>query len=61
MSHSLELAQQHAWNLARTLMTTIVLFQSDAEYGVLPEDDLDDAEVDALYIYDPYTGGRSVH
>ena len=61
MSQNLELAQQHAWNLARTLMTTIVLFQSDAEYGVLPEDELDDAEVDALYIYDPYTGGRSVH
>lgn len=61
MSHNLELAQKYAWNLARTLMTTVVLFQSDDEYGVLPENELDDAEVEALYIYDPYSGGRSVH
>ena len=33
MSHNLELAQKHAWNLARTLMTTVILFQSDDEYG----------------------------
>lgn len=61
MSHNLALAQKHAWNLARTLMTTVILFQSDDEYGVLPEDELDDAEVEALYVYDPYSGGRSVH
>lgn len=61
MSHNLELAQKHAWNLARTLMTTVILFQSDDEYGVLPEDELEDAEVAALYVYDPYSGGRSVH
>lgn len=61
MSHNLELAQKHAWNLARTLMTTVILFQSDAEYGVMPEHELDDGEVDALYIYDPYCGGQSVH
>lgn len=61
MSHNLELAQKHAWDLARTLMTTVVLFQSDDEYGVLPENELDDAEVEALYIYDPYSGGQSVH
>ncbi|CAN7702687.1 hypothetical protein N7E70_030765 (plasmid) [Aminobacter sp. NyZ550] len=61
MSHNLELAQKHAWNLARTLMVTVILFQSDDEYGVLPENELDDAEVEALYVYDPYSGGRSVH
>lgn len=61
MSHNLELAQKHAWNLARTLMTTVILFRSDDEYGVLPEDELEDAEVEAIYVYDPYTGGRSVH
>lgn len=61
MSHNLELAQKHAWNLARTLMTTVILFQSDSEYGVLPADELDDAEVNALYEYDPYSGGRVVH
>lgn len=61
MSHNLELAQKHAWNLARTLMTTVILFQSDDEYGVLPENELDDGEVETLYVYDPYCGGRSVH
>lgn len=34
MSHNLELAQKHAWNLARTLMIPIILFRSDDEYGV---------------------------
>ena len=60
MSHNLELAQKHAWNLARTLMTTVILFRSDNEYGVLPADELEDAEVEALYEYDPHTGSRSV-
>ncbi|MGX9182011.1 hypothetical protein [Mesorhizobium sp. BHbdii] len=58
----LSLAQGHAWSLARTLMTTVILFQIGAEnYGVLPEDELEGDEVEALYIYDPYSGGRSVH
>lgn len=61
MSHNLELAQKHAWNLARTLMTTVILFRSDEEYGVLPADELDDTEVVALYEYNPFEGSRSVH
>ena len=61
MSHNLELAQKHAWNLARTLMTTVILFRSDDEYGVLPADELEDAEVEALYEYDPHGGAQSVH
>lgn len=61
MSHNLELAQKYAWSLARTLMTPIVLFQSGDEYGVLPEDELDDGEVNTLCVYDPYSGGQPVH
>jgi len=62
MSQELSLAQNHAWNLARTLMTPVILFKvDDNKYGVLPADDLDDDEVDALYHYDPYTGGQPVH
>lgn len=62
MSHNLHLAQNHAWDLARTLMTPVILFKSENdEYGVLPEDDLDGDEVDALYLYDPYTGAKPVH
>lgn len=62
MSPELSLAQNHAWNLARTLMTPVILFKVDEnDYGVLPADDLADDEVDALYLYDPYTGGQPVH
>jgi hypothetical protein len=61
MQHDLSLAQKHAWNLARTLMIPIVLFKSDDEYGVLPADEVDDADIVILFEYDPYTGGHSVH
>ena len=61
MPHNLELAQKHAWNLARTLMTPVILFRSDDEYGVLPADEIEDADVVVLYEYDPHAGARSVH
>lgn len=61
MSYDLSLAQRHAWNLARTLMTPVILFRSDDEYGVLPADELDDADVVALYEYDPHSGAQPVH
>jgi len=53
MSHDLSLAQKAAWHLARTLMTPVVLFQVDDEFGVLPADELDDADVEILFEYDP--------
>ena len=43
MSQDLSLAQNHAWNLARTLMVPVILFKVDDEYGVMPADELDDA------------------
>lgn len=61
MSHDLTLAQKHAWNLARTLMIPIILFQSGNEYGVLPADEIEDADVISLYEFDPYTGGHAIH
>ena len=61
MSHNLELAQKAAWHLTRPLMAPVVLFQVDDEFGVLPADELDDADVEILFEYDPYSGGRSVH
>ncbi len=60
MSHDLTLAQKAAWHLDRTLMAPVVLFQVD-EFGVLSADELDDADVEILVEYDPYSGGRSVH
>lgn len=61
MSHDLTLAQKAAWNLARTLMAPVILFQVNDEFGVLPADELDGADVEILFEYDPYTGGRFVH
>ena len=61
MSQELSLAQNHAWSLARTLMRPVILFKvDDDEYGVRPANDLDDDEVNALYLYGPYTGGQPV-
>ncbi|QND62362.1 hypothetical protein BPNPMPFG_006853 (plasmid) [Mesorhizobium sp. AR07] len=57
MSHNLSLAQSHAFELARTLMVPVTLFQVDGEYGVLPSDELDDADVIVLHEYDPYQFG----
>ena len=61
MSHDLTLAQTAAWHLARTLMTSVILFQVNDEFGVLPADELDGADGEILFEYDPYSGGRSVH
>ena len=61
MSHDLALAQNHAWSLARTLMVPVILFKVDDEYSVMPADELDDAEVEPLFEYDPYQGVRPAH
>ncbi|MBZ9764338.1 hypothetical protein LB553_26195 [Mesorhizobium sp. CA8] len=61
MSHDLILAQKAAWSLARTLMVPVILFQVDDEFGVMPASELDNADVEILFEYDPYSGGRSVH
>lgn len=61
MSNDLSLAQNHAFQLARTLMVPVTLFKSGDEFGVLPSVELEDDEVDALYLYDPYTGAQPVH
>ena len=55
MSHDLSLAQNHAFDLAHTLMIPVTLFSVDGEYGVMPSEDLDDAEVDVIHEYDPWT------
>ncbi len=54
MSHDLSLAQSHAFQLARTLMVPVTLFQVDGEFGVLPSDELDDADVVIVHEYDPH-------
>ena len=55
MSHDLVLAQNHAFQLARTLMVPVVLFLSGDEYGVLPADEIDDADdVEVIHEFDPW-------
>lgn len=57
MSQDLSLAQNHAFQLARTLMVPITLFRSGEELGVLPSAELDDDEVETLAEYDPFEHG----
>lgn len=54
MSHDLSLAQNHAFNLARTLMIPVTLFSVDGEYGVMPSAELEDDEVKIVTEYNPF-------
>ncbi|MCZ0738454.1 hypothetical protein [Phreatobacter sp. AB_2022a] len=59
MSHNLDLAQNHAWNLARTLMVPVTLFRASGEYGVLPTADIDDADdLEVIHEFDPWSPAR---
>ena len=57
MSHDLSLAQNHALDLARTLMVPVTLFRSGNEFGVLPSDELDEGEVETIAEFDPFEYG----
>lgn len=61
MSIDLDLAQNAAFQLARTLMVPISLFEVDGAYGVLPAEELDSDDVTVIFEYDPFSGGRPVH
>ena len=51
---SLQLAQRHAYNLAVTLMVTVVLFRTDAGYAVLVEAEFDGDTAQVVHLYDPW-------
>jgi hypothetical protein len=38
-------------------MVPVTLFEVDGEYGVMPSDELDDADVIVVHEYDPYQFG----
>ena len=59
MSNDLSLAQNHAFQLARTLMVPVTLFRSGGEFGVLPSAELEGDEVEALIEYDPFHIGSA--
>ena len=61
MSHDLVLAQNQAFQLARTLMVPVTLFKSGDAYCVLPSDELDaDDDLDVIHEFDP-RGFRPAH
>lgn len=57
MSNDLTLAQNHAFQLARTLMVPVTLFRSGDELGVLPSAEIDGDEVEAIAEFDPFEYG----
>lgn len=51
---SLDLAQRHAWNLARTLMMCVTLFKAGEGFAVVPTSEFDgDADL-IVREYDPF-------
>lgn len=43
-------------------MTRVILYRADNnKYDVLPDDELDSEEVDALHLHDPYTGAQPIY
>lgn len=58
MSRNLDLAQQHAWNLARTLMVPVTLFRIDEEFGVLVSSEYDGDDDHVVLEYDPWEAAR---
>ena len=54
MSHDLNLARQHAFNLAKTLMVCVVLFEGELGYGVVTSDEFEGDPATILTEYDPH-------
>lgn len=55
MSHNLDLAQNHAWDLACTLLVPVVLFQSDDGFGVMVASEYDGDEDRIVQEYDAWS------
>ena len=51
---SLSTAQSLGWNLARTMMTIIVLSETSAEYSVMPLYEFDGDPACIVCEYDPF-------
>lgn len=51
---SLSLAQKVAYNLAVTLMVTVVLFRTDNGYAVMVETEFDGDAALVVHLYDPW-------
>ena len=50
----LSTAQSLGWNLAKTMMTVIILVQTSAGYSVMPLDEFDGDPDTNVFEYDPF-------
>ncbi len=50
----LQIAQARAFNLAKTLMVTIVLICIDGQYGVVEASEFDGDPAAVVHSYDPF-------
>jgi len=48
-------AQSLGWNLARTMMTVIILVETSAGYSVMPLDEFDGDPATIVCEYDPFS------
>ncbi|MET3299137.1 hypothetical protein [Bradyrhizobium diazoefficiens] len=55
MSHNLTLAQNHAFDLGRTLMVPVILFQAESEFGVMVSSEYDGDQDAIVHEYDPWS------
>jgi hypothetical protein len=55
----LSLAQNHALDLARTLMVPVTLFEIDGKIGVMPSAEYDGDEDAIINEYDPFAHGSA--
>ncbi|ESZ86667.1 MAG: hypothetical protein Q27BB25_12890 [Blastomonas sp. CACIA14H2] len=51
---SLPTAQKFAWNLAKTLMTCVVLIKTSDGYSVMTDADYDGDPTQIIRVYDPF-------
>lgn len=51
----LKTAQSLAWNLAKTLMTIVVIVRTARGYAVMPWDEFDGSEAELVREYDPFS------
>jgi hypothetical protein len=58
MSHNLNLAQDHAWHLAQTLMVPVVLFQIEGAFGVMEASEYEGGEGTVVTEYDPWSSAN---
>jgi hypothetical protein len=50
----LNLAQKAAYNLALTLMVTVILFRTDSGYAIMIEAEFDGDAAQIVHAYDPW-------